>query len=58
MPTYNFKCPDCEKTLQEVRTFEDADKELLCDACNIAMHKVYSVGAIKFNGGGFYSNDK
>lgn len=58
MPTYNFKCQDCEKTTQEVRTFDDADKELLCDTCNIPMHKVYSVGAIKFNGGGFYSNDK
>jgi putative FmdB family regulatory protein len=58
MPTYNFKCPDCENTGQDVRSFEDADKEFLCESCNIAMHKVYSVGVIKFNGGGFYSNDK
>jgi putative FmdB family regulatory protein len=58
MPTYKFKCPKCEKIDTDVRSFADADKEFLCQSCNIPMNKVYSVGAIKFNGGGFYSNDR
>jgi putative FmdB family regulatory protein len=58
MPTYEFKCPDCEKVVQEVRSFDDYNKECLCESCKIPMNKVFSIGVIKFNGGGFYSNDK
>jgi putative FmdB family regulatory protein len=58
MPEYTFKCPTCSKIDKDTRTFEDAGKEFLCKSCNAPMNKVYSIGVVKFNGGGFYSNDK
>lgn len=58
MPSYNYKCPQCETVLTVVRSMMESDPGYTCDACNIAMNRVYSVGAITFNGSGFYSKDK
>lgn len=58
MPSYNYKCPQCEAVLTVVRSMMESDPGYTCDACNIAMTRVYSVGAITFNGSGFYSKDK
>jgi putative FmdB family regulatory protein len=58
MPSYNYKCPQCEAVLTVVRSMMESDPGYTCDACNIAMNRVYSVGAITFNGSGFYSKDK
>lgn len=58
MPSYNYKCPQCETVLTVVRSIMESDPGYTCDACNIAMNRVYSVGAITFNGSGFYSKDK
>ncbi len=58
MPSYNYKCPQCEAVLTVVRSMMESDPGYTCDTCNIAMNRVYSVGAITFNGSGFYSKDK
>ena len=57
MPEYTFKCPNCNKISKVTRTFDEAGNELRCEKCNELMNKIYSIG-VKFNGGGFYSNDK
>ena len=58
MPSYEYKCPECDVRLVVTRGVNDTDPGYECETCKIALTKVYSVGAIKFNGGGFYSNDK
>jgi putative FmdB family regulatory protein len=58
MPSYNYKCPECETVLTVTRSIMESDPGYDCGTCNIAMTRVYSVGAIQFNGSGFYSKDK
>ena len=57
MPEYTFKCPNCNKISKVTRTFDEAGNKLRCNKCKEFMNKIYSIG-VKFNGGGFYSNDK
>ena len=58
MPSYNYKCSQCEAVLTVNRSIMESDPGYSCSTCNIAMTRVYSVGAITFNGSGFYSKDK
>jgi len=58
MPSYNYKCSQCEAVLTVNRSIMESDPGYSCGTCNIAMTRVYSVGAITFNGSGFYSKDK
>lgn len=58
MPSYSYKCPQCEAELTVSRSITENDPGYDCDTCKIAMKKVYSIGAITFNGSGFYSKDK
>ena len=58
MPSYNYKCPQCEAVLTVTRSIMDNDPGYECEACKIAMTRIYSIGAITFNGSGFYSKDK
>lgn len=58
MPTYQYKCNDCEIYQDDVRGINDPEPKLNCDTCGKLMNKVYSIGAVTFNGSGFYSKDK
>lgn len=58
MPTYEYACHKCGNFMSIVRSIAESDPGYQCEKCNEAMAKVYSVGAITFNGSGFYSKDK
>jgi len=58
MATYEYKCPQCAQVVQVNRGISDPDPGYQCDTCKIDLKRVYSVGAITFNGSGFYSKDK
>ena len=58
MPSYNYKCSQCEAVLTVTRSIMESDPGYSCGTCNIAMTRVYAVGAVTFNGSGFYSKDK
>jgi putative FmdB family regulatory protein len=58
MPTYEYTCKDCDTKKQIVRGINDKSDNVLCDSCKNEMKRVYSVGAITFNGSGFYRTDK
>jgi putative FmdB family regulatory protein len=58
MPTYEYKCPDCDTFLSEVRSINDPEPEHLCEKCGNKMNKKFNLGAITFNGSGFYRTDK
>lgn len=58
MPTYQYTCKTCNEITNVVRGINDPEKELSCSTCNISLTRVYSLGAVTFNGSGFYSKDK
>jgi putative FmdB family regulatory protein len=33
MPTYDFRCPSCESTFEERRSFSRADEPAVCPRC-------------------------
>lgn len=58
MATYEYKCSKCENRITVVRSISDKDPGYECEACKLPLTKVYSIGAVTFNGNGFYSKDK
>lgn len=58
MPTYDYKCKDCDTTKTVSRSFSDSDPGYKCDACNSELIRVYSNVGVTFKGSGFYSTDK
>ena len=57
MPTYEFKC--CGNTETVINTLTGVQNNPPeCGSCLNLMQRVYSFGAIKFKGSGFYSNDR
>ena len=58
MATYEYKCSECETSLIINRSISEKDPGYACETCKKPMSKVYSIGAVTFNGSGFYSKDK
>lgn len=59
MPTYEYKCKGCEKTVLEVRSMSEASKFTNCISCGGEFIQVYRLtGGPIFKGEGFYTNDK
>jgi putative FmdB family regulatory protein len=58
MPIYEYECPECTKKITVTRGISDSDPGYSCDTCKKDLNRVYSLGAVTFNGKGFYSTDK
>jgi putative FmdB family regulatory protein len=58
MPTYEYVCRECDIKFSEVRSISDPEPIHICKECGYVMNKVYNLGAVTFNGSGFYSKDK
>lgn len=52
MPTYDFVCLVCDKTV-EMRMAHDATDRPQCETCGSHMTKVYTPPAVHFKGGGW-----
>ena len=57
MPTYEFTCITCDKTLTVTCKYEEIDA-ITCPDCKESMKRSYTFGAVSFKGSGFYSTDK
>jgi putative FmdB family regulatory protein len=58
MPIYEYECSDCKQRYTFSRSINDEDPGYECDTCNLSLTRVYSLGAVTFNGSGFYRTDK
>lgn len=58
MPTYEYKCTQCQVKTSVIRSINETDPGYECSTCKIPLTKVYSVGNPVFKGSGFYSKDK
>ena len=57
MPKYDFSCVTCDYTIEIQRSFEDSDKDVLCEKCGYKMSRVYGAVGVQFKGSGFYKTD-
>ena|SRR5206468_12207192 len=57
MPTYEYRCTNCEEHLEVVQSFSD-DALTKCPNCGKkTLRKVFSPVGIVFKGSGFYKTD-
>ena len=56
MPTYEYRCKDCDHAFEIVQSFSD-DSLTQCPECGGALKKVFGNVGITFKGGGFYKTD-
>jgi len=58
MPTYEYKCNNCNITYSETRRITEAQILTECPTCDTKLLQRFSAPAVSFNGKGFYSTDK
>lgn len=56
MPTYQYRCKQCDHELEVVQSFSD-EPLTTCPECEGALKKVYGNVGISFKGSGFYKTD-
>jgi putative FmdB family regulatory protein len=56
VPTYEYRCKDCEHTFDIVQAFTDAALTE-CPNCGGPLRKVFGNVGITFKGSGFYKTD-
>lgn len=56
MPTYEYRCKDCDHELEAVQGFHD-DPLTECPQCGGPLRKKFGSVGISFKGSGFYKND-
>lgn len=56
MPTYEYRCKDCDHQFEIAQNFTD-DALTECPECVGVLKKVYGSVGISFKGSGFYKND-
>jgi len=56
VPTYSYRCTECDNAFDVKQSFSDASLTE-CPVCGGALRKVFSPVGVTFNGGGFYRTD-
>lgn len=56
MPTYSYRCTECENAFDIQQAFTD-NSLTECPACAGKLRKVFSAIGVSFTGSGFYRND-
>ncbi len=56
MPTYEYRCKECDHQFDVVQAFTD-DALTECPSCGGPLRKVFGNVGIAFKGSGFYKND-
>lgn len=56
MPTYQYRCTECDNELEVVQKFSDPSLTV-CPECEGALRKVFNAVGVVFKGSGFYRTD-
>ena len=56
MPTYSYRCTECDNAFDIVQAFTD-DTLTVCPTCGGKLRKVFSPVGVTFSGSGFYRTD-
>lgn len=57
MPTYDYKCKNCNEIFTLTHSFSDEEPKL-CPECGNDMRKLFGAVPASFKGEGFYTTDK
>jgi putative FmdB family regulatory protein len=58
MPTYIYKCKKCDLNYEVIRAMSAPEILVICESCGEQASRIFGVGAVSFNGSGFYTTDK
>lgn len=58
MPTYDFKCRNCESTVTIAIGIRENLINPVCATCQAAMIRDYAIAAVEFKGSGWASKEK
>jgi putative FmdB family regulatory protein len=56
MPTYSYRCTECDNAFDIHQAFTD-DALTVCEVCGGRLRKLFNTIGVTFNGSGFYSTD-
>lgn len=56
MPTYSYRCTECDNAFDIQQAFTD-DSLTVCPTCGGKLRKLFSAVGVTFNGSGFYRTD-
>ena len=56
MPTYSYRCTECDSAFDIVQAFTD-DTLTVCPNCGGPLRKLFNTVGVTFNGSGFYRTD-
>ena len=56
MPTYSYRCTECDNAFDIQQSFSD-NSLTECPVCGGKLRKVFSAVGVTFTGSGFYRND-
>jgi putative FmdB family regulatory protein len=56
VPTYQYRCTECDHAFEQFQSFTD-DALTVCPECGGRLRKVYNAVGVVFKGSGFYRND-
>ncbi len=53
MPTYEYQCPSCNKSLNVTRSIHDDDPGYTCEECQVQMIQQIGKLSLNFKGSGW-----
>ncbi|MBM7831518.1 putative FmdB family regulatory protein [Agromyces cerinus] len=56
MPTYSYRCTECDNAFDIHQAFTD-DTLTVCEVCGGKLRKLFNTIGVTFNGSGFYRTD-
>jgi putative FmdB family regulatory protein len=56
LPTYQYRCTECDHAFEEFQSFTD-DALTVCPNCGGKLRKVFNAVGVVFKGSGFYRTD-
>ena len=56
MPTYSYRCTECDNAFDIHQAFTD-DSLTVCEVCGGRLRKLFNTIGVTFNGSGFYRTD-
>lgn len=56
MPTYSYRCTECDNAFDIHQAFSD-DALTVCEVCGGRLRKLFNTIGVTFNGSGFYRTD-
>lgn len=57
MPTYEYRCPECDCRFERTRPVSEASQDAECPSCGADARRAFSPVGVVFKGSGFHSTD-